>query len=432
MNQGRYPQLEPRIGNHPLQLISQKYLKKDAHGKDLQYPFVTILSISRCQFAGGELEFLYHYPNLKSLSIGWSVPIESLAGLAYCPHLESLEIKETRLVQAHGIEYCDAMKNLVLLDTGIVDLSVCSGMGLVSLQVAHSRKGENLPDLLYLPENLELLENLRCQSQELRRIPSYPNLQNLICVGGSLEKIGNAPSMINCVCSSNQLKDLSFLEGAPIRELDCSKNQITSIQVLKNSRIERLECNFNRITQLCSLPHCRRLLCRGNSITELCSFPCLENLDCRENKIFTLAGLATGTGTTNLVEIRCSDNCLLSLAGLENCRRLKTVNADNNDIFDITAIKNIITLRTVTIMNNLIKWLPQFEIMKPGEVAPVVSRNFHIRMRADLDFRHNLIKDISHLQCSPDVACCLFENPLKEASLQVLERTMETGFHVII
>jgi Leucine-rich repeat (LRR) protein len=443
-NSMAYPAPNLRKNNGTSHLFRTNFLEGGVFGKK-KYPLIVNLNIENCQLKDEELSILQHYPGLRSLCIKNSGKIANLSYLSHCPFLKSLIIKNSRVESVHGIEYCPELETLEFYNTKSPDLSLASGSKLIEIIYRDTDRDNDTNcniGLLNLPVNLPNLISLYCESNTLEYIPGYPNLEELKCTNcgkikeigpcpnllylscikcGKIKEIGSCPKLVRVDCGGNQLTNLEFLRGAPIATLNCADNRITDLSPLYGAPINVLDCANNRITDLNPLygSPIENLLCQNNHITKLCPMPCLWNLVCSGNKIFRLTELFDeNMGSEKLYCIDCSDNRLISLQGLESCHILHILDAQNNDIFDINALKDLDKLEDVKLANNMIMFLPQMKLMKKQPAT-----------RCQIDFRFNMIEEISHLRCNRIVRCDFAGNPLSSSSRKCLASGMTRGFH---
>lgn len=385
------PYPKPRNPNAKAHIFKKSKLNGTCF-KSGSYPGVTKLDIYDCTFEDRQLSILRYYPSLVFLSIQNSAPIENFEGLSNCPNLKSLIIGTTMVNSMHGIEFCQELMAIEMVDTRVNNLDFLEGAGLKTLIV---REYSGMVDRMNgpiprLPENLPRLLSL-CYYDSVslvERIPSYPRLKILSLSAKSIKEIGRQPKLTLANVTGTRIRDLEFLRDSPVSNVECSGNAIRSIDALTNSGVVNLRCLGNRLTRLTKMPS-------------------LVELSCERNRIFTLEDLSESTKLTTL---NCSDNRLLNLRGLERARCLRTLTADNNDIFDIGAIKDHSSFDQLSFRKNMIMYLPDCRFLNTR------AKYGHYC------FNGNLIEDITHLTNNTNIWVYVDNNPLNPESLGIVTR----------
>jgi Leucine-rich repeat (LRR) protein len=217
-------------------------------------------------------------------------------------------------------------------------------------------------ELTSIPENIGVnwtnLTHFDCSWNRLKSLPknigsNWTNLTDFYCRNNQLkflpENIGETwANLTGFDCRNNQLKSIPGNIGENWTNLtlfNCYNNQLTSLP-------ENIGCNWTNLThfkcgynQLNSLPENI-----GSNWTNLTHFECCDNFltslpenigfnwsnltdfDCSEN-LLNLLPKNIGENWTNLTHFECCYNFLTSLPlSLMNCRNLRNINYDGNEI----------------------------------------------------------------------------------------------------
>jgi Leucine-rich repeat (LRR) protein len=192
-------------------------------------------------------------------------------------------------------------------------------------------------------DDLESLDYSKSKISNLPPLERYKNLRTLRCQNNNLNSLNGIDSCIQLrqlICSYNPISDLTPISKlVNITYLNISGCEIRELSILKNlTNLTNLECHNNLITSLHGVP---------NSLIKLsCSF----------NELISLDGLEECTALTIL---NFQDNGITDLTPIQNCKKLISINADENELstipFFITEFRQ---LKSILITNNPIENIP--------------------------------------------------------------------------
>lgn len=262
--------------------------------------------------------FGYDYWDIQNKRLN----VDSLKGVGYFPHLESLKCRDLDLskldVSANkALEYLDcrgnqltaldvssnkALKYLNCSDNLLTELSVRSNKGLKELDCSN-----NPLEKLKFRKN-EVLETLYCHDTQLNELDVTPNkaLKTLYCFNNAISELdlSENTALETISCAGNQLVKLDFSRNAVLKWLDCSDNGVNDLNVRENPMLKALGCNNNQLESLdlSGNAELTSLSCEGNSLTSLDIRQCesLEHLYKGNNPLTDLQ--MNETTFSNLVE----------------------------------------------------------------------------------------------------------------------------------
>lgn len=148
--------------------------------------------------------------------------------------------------------------------------------------------------------------------KSLNGIEHFSGLEQLRCNNNELTKLPVLPDTIQVVyCSFNKISSISEPLPPGLTNFSCAENSLTELPKLPN-KLHTLYCGGNKLTRLPELPISLRLLdCTGNQLTKLPSLPDLQTLSCGFNKLRSIPPLHN-----NLINLSCGANQLTSLPQL--------------------------------------------------------------------------------------------------------------------
>jgi Leucine-rich repeat (LRR) protein len=111
-------------------------------------------------------------------------------------------------------------------------------------------------------------------------------------------------------------------------------------------------CVISSLRAITYFPNLRRLNVSGNQLLSLAGLEnCIriKSLSCSNNQLSSLLELKN---LTELEYLYCSDNQLISLSGLENCTQLKSLTCGNNQLTDLSPVYRLPDLTDLYISDN--------------------------------------------------------------------------------
>lgn len=322
--------------------------------------------------------------NMKLVEVNaGSNRLESL-NLAGCTGLKSLDCSGNRL-QTIDISIAKNLETLTCANNKLVKLDVsqnkalksidCSGNTLAALALGNIVPLESLNvsgnqlTSLDLTKNVNLM-TLDCHDNALASllVSKCLELTTLNCSGNKLTSlyVGGFTKLTDLDCHGNELVSLGVNGCDVLKTLDCSDNSLVTLDVVKNTALTSVDCSRNRLGQLnvSTLSSLRTLDCSGNAdmnrlwvkdtahqlsiaITkEDATMICYNNGGVQFEDAALKAYLVNnydddGDGEISIIEaenitnVNCSGKGVSSLAGLEACANLETLDCSNNSISTI-------------------------------------------------------------------------------------------------
>lgn len=149
----------------------------------------------------------------------------------------------------------------------------------------------------------------------------------------SLEPIKYFINLKEINCRNNNLISLDDLEKLNnLEKLNCAHNNLISLKGL-NKNIKYLECSYNNLVSL-------------NEVTEYIN---LIDLNISHNNINSLDNLFN---CKNLERLKCIDNYLSNIKGIEYLYKLKELDLSINNLISIDGIEYLINLEYLNITYN--------------------------------------------------------------------------------
>ena len=213
-------------------------------------------------------------------------------------------------------------------------------------------------------------QTLYCHYNQLTRLPDMGMLTSLEGLDCSNNRLKTLPDLRACVnlaqldCRSNQLIELPpFPVPSQIWKLECAANQLTDLSdcVIQPNLVE-LGCSDNSLTALPSSlnanPMFSSLLCEGNNLSQL---PDMDNTQvdtiiCKNNKLNELPDLST---LGNLFILNADSNQLVDISGLEGHVNLLFLSLNNNLLLEPPTLIDMPMLAQVSLEGNRLNRLPQ-------------------------------------------------------------------------
>ena len=212
-------------------------------------------------------------------------------------------------------------------------------------------------------------------SRQLTGILSLPNMvTHLYIQNNNLTELCELPlSLTHFNCSNNMLTYLPNLPEALV-SMDCSENYIKKLPKIPVS-LKHFNCCHNELTEFPEIPinsHLTILDCSRNNITEvknlILNCPLLREFNCNHNKITSLCDLPS-----NIFELKCCDNLLVSLPPLDKLTNLTILNCGYNQL---TSFSSHLPekLSILYCRNNALTYLPP---LKKAYVLDCVNNQLH-------------------------------------------------------
>lgn len=202
------------------------------------------------------------------------------------------------------------------------------------------------------------LEQLRCNNNELTKLPELPNtIQVINCSVNNISSIPEPlPSeLTDFSCAENSLSSLPKLPGK-LTTLSCGSNKLTSLPQLPVS-LTAILCADNRLAELPPLPpYLNTLICGKNKLKSLPVLPAyLFHFDCSDNQLTSLPQLPPG-----LSRLFCPGNYLTSLPDIPSNLHMLYIQYNYLNVFSDPLLSKLAQLNiTKTI-------LPQYRIGYKG------------------------------------------------------------------
>ena len=343
--------------------------------------------------------------NMKLVEVNaGSNRLESL-NLAGCTGLKSLDCSGNRL-QTIDISIAKNLETLTCANNKLVKLDVsqnkalksidCSGNTLAALALGNIVPLESLNvsgnqlTSLDLTKNVNLM-TLDCHDNALASllVSKCLELTTLNCSGNKLTSLyaGGFTKLTDLDCHGNELVSLGVNGCDVLKTLDCSDNSLVTLDVVKNTALTSVDCSRNRLGQLnvSTLSSLRTLDCSSNAdmnrlwvkdtahqlsiaITkEDATMICYNNGGVQFEDAALKAYLVNnydddGDGEISIIEaenitnVNCSGKGVSSLAGLEACANLETLDCSNNSISTIR-LPRLTKLETLRCFGNPISEL---------------------------------------------------------------------------
>lgn len=265
------------------------------------------------------------------------------------------------IIGLKGLEYCTGLKNLILENLAITDLSALSGLKSLNYLILNQNKITDISPLAGLTN----LSKLYLKENEITNVDKLAELTSLECLILSGNKIENADALKKLTglralaLDDNEITDIRFLsELTNLEELWLGGNEIKDIQALSGlTGLKRLELDNNAITEvgaLSKLVNLEKLNLSGNEIMDISPLSGLVNLgelNLSSNKITDVSPLFD---MKDLQELSLTDNAVTdirSLAGLTDVERLYL---NDNQITDVSPLSGLLELYILDISNNQI------------------------------------------------------------------------------
>ncbi len=144
--------------------------------------------------------------------------------------------------------------------------------------------GNNLKSIPNYPN----LEYLYATKNSLVSIGNYPKLKILYCKRNNLTEIGNYPLLEELSCEFNNITDI-YCQSTHLYSLRCQVNNLRSIPFFPN--LVSLYCQDNHLTSIPVFPNLIALYCSRNQITEIPEMVNIKYLVCDHNRLNKLPNL---------------------------------------------------------------------------------------------------------------------------------------------
>lgn len=268
-----------------------------------------------CSSTLSDLESVYHFPNLKSLTV-YSSEISDLTPLIACKHLTSIGLPNAHISDISCLKQLPNLSGLDFAKNSISNIDVLSTL-------------KNLTSIACSYNNIENIEALS----------GLTELKYIVLTGNSIQDlnpIAQSTQVVNLLINKNKVKDIRVLQNhLALKHINLSENNITDISVLKdktNLEVVTLSKNpiksLNPLTKLTAIRHLYASGLQLNDKEKLTTFESeIWYLDLSNNQ------LTDGTCLENqhkLLQLNLSNNALKAFAWLKNMSRIKHLDLSNN------------------------------------------------------------------------------------------------------
>lgn len=349
--------------------------------------------------------------------------IDISEGPIYAQHLEglaSLSASARNITSLTGLEYCTGLRELLLQENGIGDVSPLLGnLGL--------GEGDNL-DLRFNPLSEESM-NEYIPELELRGVGvlydtgeagvyfADPDLEAATrkAVGKSSGPIypSDLRGLTELVAYGSNITDLTGPEGCTrLTKLRLGDNQISDVSALAGlTNLTDVDLAWNQISDilpLAGLTGLTQVRLRGNWISDISPLSGLTNLTDVNLDWNLISDISPLSGLTGLTDVDLQWNLIDDISALAGLTGLTHLNLSSNRIGDISPLVNLTELTYLNLYDN--------QVSNCSALAKLTSL-------ARLELHYNEISDISSLVDSPGLSegdfVDLRDNPLNEDSLSV-------------
>lgn len=256
-----------------------------------------------------------------------------------------------------GLEFFTSLSGLSFVDlqiNTIPDLATMTGLESLTFRKC------TMPDLITLPPNLTML---RLEQDGLNSIPTLP--ANLEIANLALNNLSDLPGLEQLTqlkslqASYNPIASLPDLSGTQIETLYISGCQLSALPLLPSTvtTIVATDCLFAGSITLPDGLHYASL--DNNSLTGIQNLSDMTQLTTLRLSNNQFASLDIGH-LTLLTLLNVSGNSLNSITGLQNLTALASINCDNNNISDLSAVSELPNLVTLSAKNNALTIAPDF------------------------------------------------------------------------
>jgi len=160
----------------------------------------------------------------------------------------------------------------------------------------------------------------------------FPNLKTFECADTYITSLdlSKNKNLTEIYCANNSnLTKLTLGNTAKLTKLQCSDNMLTSLNLKGSKKLQTLDCDGNQLTSL-----------------DLQANKKLTYVNCVDNKLKTLKVPNT------LTKLYAQNNQLYGVTGLNNCKKLTTLNLINNLFVKLPSFKSCPKLRYISFEKN--------------------------------------------------------------------------------
>lgn len=383
--------------------------------------------------AEGEVLFSADYPNIKHLTLSNYDLTGTLSFLSHFTNMENLLLYHLSIPKEEKtLPKMDKLASFSVQssDIGNLDLgSLASSPNLwrISFEDAGVKSLESLAEVSNINE-IELKGN---PLKSLSGTEAMTGIRNANLCANELEDISAVESwndLTTFAASDNAISDISILaDCSNLTDLELNNNVIEDISPLKKlSDIRTLQLGSNHIKDASSLSGMTELLSLDLSKNELSDLDfCrdiikLKILHAGGNQIRGLEGMEN---LTVLEDIRLESNEINDISVVaKNAETLKILVLDDNNISDISKLKDCIKLKALSIDNNKLTDLNALSLYKElylisasgNEISDITGLGGCKSLYA-ADLSGNKLRDISPLVGveSKDMVLILHNNDIK-------------------
>ncbi len=228
--------------------------------------------------------------------------------------------------------------------------------------------------------------NLSCDENSLQNMTNFScNDQSITSLSG-VEKLKN---LKNLYVYNNNISDLSPLSKLEkLEKISMGKNSVSSLEPIKNLKnlkhLTFYENNITDLTPLKNLTQLEELVIWKNPFTDLDPLSSLKNLKILEvshNK--NIKSISSLKSLENIETFKASYCSLDSIDGLQNSKKIVTLDIASNNIADLSLLNGIKFLKSLIINDN-----------KISDLSPILeSENMEY-----IQMSNNQISDITPLK----------------------------------
>jgi Leucine-rich repeat (LRR) protein len=340
------------------------------------------------------IDLLSQFTKLKYLDLSNNKGIKNYNSLANLFQLDYLDLSSNKLNNLYSLQYLTSLTTLRINENQITDIDC-----LVNLKyLNHLDLSSNIINKLddYLIDNFHNLNSLYLSKNNLNNIKInlyHPNLKQIRL-------------------DDNQFSDLSKIEiPFGLEEINLSYNKIRIFNLNGNySKLFRLSLKFNQIEyfqesiNFVNLKYLELISNRLKNIDFLAkqNFYNLERIDLDDNEIEDVEALSN---LSNIKTIYLNDNKIQNANALKKNTLLSLLEITENNLDDICWIKSLIYLDSLSSSNNKIKSLECFSFE-----SDYIWNNLIY-----LNLSNNEISDISSLKNFTNLTILyLFDNKIED------------------
>lgn len=303
-----------------------------------------------------DLNVFYNLPNLKKLALPDN-DISDISPLFSLDQLEELDLSENNITDLTGINALSRLKRLELSDNQIEEDPKFSLVDLEVLKLDQNLMS-SFPDLSSM-KGLREIDLKSNRILKISEIPGHPNLESLDLSENLISEFSisnDFPKLDYLYLYENRISRLNIASLGLLNFLDLKDNRLTDLRGLSHQpNLEHLYIDRNAFTSLDSLSKLTRLKAlsaSGNDLVNLVGLESMHDLTLLLVNSNRITGLEEIHGLNSLLVLMVFDNKLGRL-GLSRLPKLSSIDARDNQIetFDL---RKLPLLMSVNLTNNLV------------------------------------------------------------------------------